>query len=767
MADIFVSYASTDRDRVAPLVAHLETSGLSVWWDRQLQGGTIFSKKIEDEVRKARVVLVVWSPDSLESRWVADEAELALQTGKLVPITLGGAKPPMGFRQLQALDFGNGGEVGEAKVQALIGAIQHHLTGNDAPFPEATSSDTPDASIAVLPFVNMSADPEQEYFADGISEELLNLLAKIPNMRVAARTSSFQFKGRNLTVSKVGTELNVAHVLEGSVRKAGNRVRITSQLIKAEDGYHLWSETYDRTLDDIFAIQDEISAAIVEALKEFVLGEVTIPDLTPPAAPAVERTDNLEAYELYLLGMQVSAIRSLVNFRKAATYMERSIAIDPDFGPAQAELATFIILASNDVGCFGTTPVAEAARAAWPYVQRALELAPEDPKPHLALAAWHRLSRNLEASEEAANRALEINPNLIAAHTCLMFVRLFRGSPYERFLEIQRDMLAIDPLSIANLGNYSTHLVEYAMFEEARNVTDKLWSLDPGGVSPLFRKMELSDYRGDAAAVLKWALDYPDTIEEGPMLLVLHQSLFTLGLGPQIEHIEARQAMYHYLLAGDLEGARRTAKVVMAAPEEFSPYRRELNLAFLDAIEGRAAEALARITPFDEPEPEKWGNHFNPEEEMIGAQLSAWTRRQVGDDAGADFYMEKLQEAFEAHLRDPDGVLYFTYKIGASIAAMGGDTSRALDLIDKQVERSKLGAGGMRLAPWFAHLQDNPRFQAAMAKLDAHVASEKAKAEGMGLLPLAPEAEAFWRGLNPPEALSLTGSMNPDGDENS
>lgn len=762
LADIFVSYASSDRSKVEPFVAHLEAAGFSVWWDRQLQGGSMFSREIEAEVKQARVVLVVWSPDALESRWVADEAELALQTGKLVPITLGGVQAPMGFRQLHALDFSSTDLADPEKIQSLVSAIQHHLSDAERVAQSATEPETPDTSIAVLPFVNMSADPEQEFFADGISEELLNLLAKIPHMRVAARTSSFQFKGQNLTISKIGEELNVAHILEGSVRKAGNRVRITSQLIKAEDGYHLWSETYDRTLDDIFAIQDEISAAIVSSLKELVLGE----GLTPVAAPVVERTENLDAYELYLLGIQVSANRSLVNCQKGANYLERAIAIDPNFGPAYADLAILIILTSNDVGCFGMTPVAEAGKKAWPYVERALDLAPEDPKSHLALAAWHRLSRNLEDSEAAAHKALEINPNLIGGHSCLMFVKLFRGSPYDRFLTIQRDMLAIDPLSLNNLGNYSTHLIEYAMFEEARTVTDKLWSLDPAGTSPLFRKMELSEYRGDTAAVLKWALDFPGTIEQGPLLLVLHQALFTLGLGRLVEHLEARLSLSNYLMAGDLEGARRTAKAVMAAPDDFSPYRRELALAFLDAIEGRTSEALARISPFDEPDPEKWGIHFNPEDEMLGAQLSAWTRQQTGDDAGAEFYKAKLREVFEAHLQDPDGTLYFTYKVGASVAAMDGDKNRALDLIDKQVERSNLGAQGILLAPWFSSLRDDPRFKAAMAKLDAHVEAEKARAEGMGLLPLSPKIEAFWRTIKMPEALSLTGALANDTDDN-
>jgi len=149
------------------------------------------------------------------------------------------------------------------------------------------------ASIAVLPFVNMSADPDQEYFSDGISEELLNLLAKIPNLHVPARTSSFRFKGKNLDINEIAKQLNVKHILEGSVRRADVRIRVTAQLIEAETGYHLWSETYDRELDDIFAIQDDIAAAIVAALSD-TLG------LETDAAPRVSAAANPEAYNAYL-----------------------------------------------------------------------------------------------------------------------------------------------------------------------------------------------------------------------------------------------------------------------------------------------------------------------------------------------------------------------------------------------------------------------------------------------------------------------------------
>ncbi len=178
-------------------------------------------------------------------------------------------------------------------------------------------------SIAVLPFVNMSDDASNEYFSDGLSEELLNLLVKIPQLQVAARTSSFSFKGKDVKIAQIARELNVSHILEGSVRKAGNRVRITVQLIKADDGFHLWSETYDRTLDDIFVVQDEIANAVVAALKVTLMG----------AIPATRPTDP-EVYSLYLQAKYLNNLLGKEDLEKALTAYEQALAIDPDYAPA-------------------------------------------------------------------------------------------------------------------------------------------------------------------------------------------------------------------------------------------------------------------------------------------------------------------------------------------------------------------------------------------------------------------------------------------------
>jgi len=230
------------------------------------------------------------------------------------------------------------------------------VTGDDAPV---------DKSIAVLPFVNMSADPENEYFSDGLSEELLNLLAKIPELKVAARTSAFSFKDADVGIAEIADALNVAHVLEGSVRKSGDEIRITAQLIKGSDGYHLWSHTWDRTLIDVFAIQDEIAAAVVNALKVTLLGEL----------PHASVTDT-RAYELYLQAKVFADMRTPESLERAALLLTEALDIDPDYAEAWIELS---VVQTNQVGA-GYIPAEEGYASARAASERTLEIDPDNPR---------------------------------------------------------------------------------------------------------------------------------------------------------------------------------------------------------------------------------------------------------------------------------------------------------------------------------------------------------------------------------------------------
>jgi serine/threonine-protein kinase len=331
--------------------------------------------------------------------------------------------------------------------------------------PHVTTKPSP--SIAVLPFVNMSADPENEYFCDGIAEDLINALTKVEQLRVAARTSAFSFKGKGATLQEVARTLNVNTVLEGSVRKAGNRLRVTAQIVNVADGYQLWSERYDRQLEDVFEIQDEISSAIVKALKVKLLGEEN--------AVLVKRpTDNIEAYQLYLKGRHHWHKWNPDGFAKSKECMERAIALDPDYALAFFGLAD-VYLAS---GAIGLIPYSELLPKAKSALKRALDLDSDLAEAWTLMGVVHFFEWEWAASDHASTRALELNPRLGHAHLVRALNNLYAGRP-EAGLAAAKRAVELDPL--AQLWNFALVLAYIARGDEdaALSQTYALLDIDP------------------------------------------------------------------------------------------------------------------------------------------------------------------------------------------------------------------------------------------------------------------------------------------------
>jgi TolB-like protein/lipopolysaccharide biosynthesis regulator YciM len=333
---------------------------------------------------------------------------------------------------------------------------------------EQPGSDDAIQSIAVLPFADLSPEHDQEYFSDGITEELLDALAKIPGLRVPARTSSFRFKGQQVDIREIGEKLSVQSVLEGSVRKSGNRVRITAQLINANNGYHIWSDTYDRELTDVFAIQDEISRAIVDELKLKLAGSQSEEPLVRQA------TADSEAHALYL---RARYFLNRDDYPHAIDYFRRAIARDSAFALAYAGLAdTYTARAA--AAAANARPDSTAQRAAQAAVRKAIELDPTMAEAHAALGRIMYLEDDLEGAATELAAAVRLNDNYAGAHHALGALYRRQGQP-ENAVAAVRKAHALDPLSIGISNDLGLRLWETGAVDAAVAQFKKTIELDP------------------------------------------------------------------------------------------------------------------------------------------------------------------------------------------------------------------------------------------------------------------------------------------------
>jgi adenylate cyclase len=408
MADVFVSYSRSDKSRVAPIVAALEAQGWSVWWDPAIAPGQQFDRMIADELEHARAVLVVWTPDSVESRWVRGEAREGADRGILVPVQLGPARLPIDFRAYHTTDLGQAADVAaNPEFQEVVRAVEA-LAGRTARSVAPVSpSFAPDAGappgpprieICVLPFANLSGDPEQQYFSDGITGDIITELSRWRLLSVRSRSASFKYRGPAVDIAQVARELNVRFVVEGTVRRMGDRVRVSVQLTDAESGRQVWAERFDRGREEVFAVQDQVVQTIVSTL----VGRVQSSDVErarrkPPTS--------LDAYECVLNGNALPW-DDPEGAAEATRLFEKAIEIDPGYGMAYALLATMRAgkwrLDPGD----STTLLDEA----YELGKRAVELDDGESTCHSLLAQVCLQRRAYEMALQHIERAVEINP---------------------------------------------------------------------------------------------------------------------------------------------------------------------------------------------------------------------------------------------------------------------------------------------------------------------------------------------------------------------
>jgi len=397
-------------------------------------------------------------------------------------------------------------------VVLLLG--ERFISKEDAPAPAAApastteqtvatdqAADNRNRSVAVLPFVNMSSDPEQEYFSDGLSEELLNRLAQNDQLRVAARTSSFQFKGQNLDIGEIGRQLKVANILEGSVRKSGNRLRITSQLIKVDNGYHLWSETYEREMNDVFAIQDDIARAITTAL-EAELGAT-------PTASVTQPTDNMEAYQAYLQARFLLNKRGKDNMLKADELFEQAVKLDPTFSKAWSGMAYNYAL----LPVYGANI---SSRQAWDKIKvatgKAIEYDPENAEAYVALARGN-VEGDFKTRLNLYEKAYELAPKNADVVNLYADFMVSIGD-FKTAERLELEAIDLDPLAAVHYSDLAFVLFPVGRYDEALEYGRTSASLEPGNINradPMINGLIMTGRYNEAAQLIEHFEEISDT----------------------------------------------------------------------------------------------------------------------------------------------------------------------------------------------------------------------------------------------------------------
>ncbi len=510
---VFLSYASQDAAAAQRVCTALRSAGVEVWFDQsELRGGDAWDQSIRKQIKTCALFLPLISKHTheraegyfrLEWKLAVDRSHLIMANKAfLVPVVIDETADddenvPERFREVQwtRLPAGETPPEFATRIQQLLSGESPQsptLARAPAAAPSEKSSrlkpawlgivvalaavaayvlvqkpwitkpalplalNPPPHSIAVLPFVNMSGDKEQEYFADGLAEELLNLLSQVPDLSVAARTSAFYFKGQSDDVATIAHKLRVANILEGSVRKASDRIRVTVQLIHAENGYHIWSNSYDRNAHDIFKVQDEIAAAVVKALRARLLPTQRIVNQ--------HRTDSLDAYTEYLLGNQLRARDTTAANQQALAAYRRAVVLDPGYAAAYSGLAvTEWRVADQSTG--ETAAYQRGTEAA----ERAIALAPASPDGYWARGTLRYLNAfNWSGAEADFEEALKLDPNSV--RTLLIYARLratLRHIP--EAMAMTRKGLVLDPLSVQAWDQLSAYCLCSGQLSEARD----------------------------------------------------------------------------------------------------------------------------------------------------------------------------------------------------------------------------------------------------------------------------------------------------------
>ncbi len=573
-------------------------------------------------------------------------------------------------------------------------------------------------SIAVLPFVNMSDDASNEYFSDGISEEILNSLAKVKELKVAGRTSSFAFKGQNQDLRKIGEMLGVENILEGSVRKFGDQVRITAQLIQVADGFHLWSESYDRKLENVFAIQDEIATAILKELKATLLeGE---------AEAIASATTDPRAYDLYLLAKQRMYDRTRLSLESAAALLDQAIAIDPNYAPAYAQRGISALLLS--VTSYGNVPHEQSQTQAKLYLDKALLLDENNAEAWAGLGLYYNgPPPNPNEQIRVLEKALAINPNMNDAGNWLAmgYWGVNRGQDALAILQGVNDR---DPLYKPAMGNITFTLVLMGRGDEARarlEAAEPFMQGDPNITSDLAWVDQEEGKVADALKRMQTALELQPT--DRVYRVGVNTGFYSTHQYEKVFDDEWSDALMWALLNLD-----RKEEATIHAQERADRGEVRPLFEFLNAID--QSEQLVKY--FEQ----RWSSIDEFQQQFPPA---IWGYREMADIAFAyqrtgnqERFVEALEVLGEANAKaQSDGLQGKDLKmLVAAYYAMSGDQAQALEWLGKAIDGGLIASKRISLElPYFRELDGLPEYEAIQQRMIDHLNRERAQ---LGLEPV-------------------------------
>lgn len=744
MSRVFVSYSRQDAPRANALARALEAAGHEVWWDWHIRGGSRFGVEIAEALKKAEIVVVLWSRSSIESAWVNDEAAEGRDSNRLVPILIDDCKPPLGFRQFQAIDLkrwtgrrplpatvldaisarlspglvspsqqdvqdSTGWRFRQGFVIALL-LLAVIVVGAWAYFERTSTSSDTVPTLAVLPFADLSPNRDKGYFAEGVAESILSLLGQEPGIRVIGRTSASLFRDRSGDLAAMRKSLGVTHVLEGSARTSGDDLRMSVRLIDASNGTQLWAEDYQQKLSNVFVVQDEIGKAVATKL----LGSLSP---QPRRQGPITRAD---AYDLYLATRAVMRNRREPVLRKALGMARRVIAADPDYAPGHAVLAELIWLLSDDAYSYGNIPIQRARAVAISHARKAIELAPNSAEGYAALG----LVLPPEAGVEPLRRAIRLDPVRAELRAWLALHLATLGRTEEAVREVEAGA-EIDPLSTVPINRLHGILVASGEFQRAENVVRQY--VARGGEPAQAARFRTVQARvtGDLSEAVAQARLAMSLNPDVPYVRQFLEGLAaTLGAPQLVTWPSERNRGFIWLLAkGDksklLLEAQSANSAVWTKPDAAT--------AFLALAEARDWQQIGRL----------YAARGTPAaalcKERTGAIIAtAMALERLGTRAESMQLLACLDREIKMQARGPNGPDLTNQNehefTKAQLAALRGDDQAALNALERAVQLGWRGypySPKLNSYPALEPLQPNLGYAKIQKRLDRLLANER------------------------------------------